>query len=403
MNGKSISRTRAILHVDMDAFYASIEALENPDLRGKPVIVGGPAEKRGVVAAASYEVRKYGVHSAMSSYRAKKLCPHAIFLPPRMSHYVTYSKKVFSIFREYTPLVEPISIDEAFLDVTDSRTLFGSATHIGRTIKQRVHDETGLTASVGVAPNKFLAKLASDLEKPDGFVVIRPGEAAARLADLPVGKMWGIGKVSQKELAKQGVHKIRDLLTMPLPKLESIVGSHARRLRELAQGVDERPVVVGEAAKSIGSETTFEKDISESDELRRLLDTLTTWVAKRLRSEGYRTHTLHIKARYPDFTTVTRAVTMPASTAATRTLIETARELFERRLERNGSPLRLLGVYASNLVRPAEGEPELFPDREREREERVDHLLDELQTRFGSTAIWRGHKGPLRTDDASRE
>ncbi|MFQ5511660.1 MAG: DNA polymerase IV [Candidatus Krumholzibacteriia bacterium] len=391
---------RAILHIDMDAFYASIEILENPELRGKPVIVGGTPETRGVVAAASYEVRNYGVHSAMSSYRARKLCPHAVFLPSRMGHYVTYSRKVFAIFREYTPLVEPISIDEAFLDVTGSRKLFGRASEIGRTIKERIRDEIGLTASVGVAENKFLAKLASDLEKPDGFVVIQPGEAEARLAELPVGKLWGIGKVSQKHLASHGVHKIKDLLAFPAERLESVVGSYARRLRDLARGVDDRPVVVGEESKSVGAETTFAEDIGDAGELRRLLDSLATRVAKRLRKEGYRAHTVNLKARYPDFATVTRALTLPASTAVTQEIICAARQLLESRLGRGDRPLRLLGVSVSNLVRPAEGEPELFPDRAREQEERVDHLLDDIQKRFGEKSIWRGETRRRRSDDA---
>ncbi len=390
---------RAILHIDMDAFYASIEILENPELRDKPVIVGGTPDGRGVVAAASYAVRKYGVHSAMSSYQARKLCPHAIFLAPRMGHYVTYSKRVFAIFREYTPLVEPISIDEAFLDVTSSRRLFGRASEIGTTIKARIRDETGLTASVGVAENKFLAKLASDLEKPDGFVVIQPGKGEARLACLPVGKLWGVGKVSQKHLASHGVHRVRDLLAMPAERLESIVGSYARRLRDLARGIDDRPVVVGEESKSIGAETTFAEDIEDDGELRRWLDGLATGVAKRLRKEGFRAHTVHIKARYPDFTTVTRAVTLPASTAATQVIIGAARRLLESRLGREGRPLRLLGVSVSTLVRPAEGEPELFPDRTREQEERVDHLLDDLQARFGPKSIWRGEPKRGHRDD----
>jgi len=374
----------------MDAFYASIEQLEYPELQGKPVIVGGIAEKRGVVAAASYEVREYGVHSAMSSYRAQKLCPHAIFVPPRMSHYVEYSKRIFSILREYTPLVEPLSIDEAFMDVTGSRTLFGKPSQIARTLKDRIKNEIGLTASVGVAPNKFLAKLASDLEKPDGLVIIQPTQAAKRLAELPVGKIWGVGKVSQASLAKHGVTLIKHLRTMPVERLEGVVGSNARRLRELALGIDDRPVVVSDGAKSIGAETTFEKDIADNNALRGILDGLATRVARRLRSEGYRAHTIQLKARYADFTTVTRAATLPHSTASTRYIIETVRDLLENRLEREGRSLRLLGVSSSNLVRPLEGEPELFPDREREREEKVDHVVDTLQTRFGNSTIWRG-------------
>ncbi len=389
---ESITKTypRAILHVDMDAFYASVEVLENPTLRGLPVIVGGSAEGRGVVAAASYEVRKYGVHSAMSSYRARQLCPHAVFITPRMEHYAQYSKKIFDILKEYTPLVEPLSIDEAFLDVTQSRALFGPPSDIGRTIKNRIRDELSLTASVGVATNKFLAKLASDLEKPDGFVVIKPGEAAQRLAPLPVGKLWGIGQVAGRELSRLGVHTIRDLLALSIDRLEGVVGSYAPRLKEHAQGIDDRPVVVGEDSKSIGAETTFAEDIADEDRLRAILDAPAVRVAKRLRQDGYRAHTIHIKARYADFTTVTRATTIPIATSATQTLVTTARELFVARLEREGRPLRLLGVSASGLVRPVEGQPELFPDRERERNERIDHLVDALQEKYGSDRIWRG-------------
>jgi DNA polymerase-4 len=352
--------------------------------------VGGTAEQRGVVAAASYEVRKYGVRSAMSSYRARQLCPHAVFIPPRMGHYVKYSKKIFAILREYTPLVEPLSIDEAFLDVSGSRKLFGPATEIGRTIKHRIKEEVGLTASVGVAPNKFLAKLASDLEKPDGFVVIRPGEAESRLAPLPVSRLWGVGKVTQRQLAGQGVKTIQDLLDLPAHRLEGIVGTYTARLRRLARGIDDRPVVVGESSKSIGAETTFAEDIADPDRLRDITDSLAVRVARRLRKEGYRAHVIHLKARYADFTTVTRATTIPIATATTQELVHTARELLETRLDRQGRALRLLGVSLSGLVRPAEGEPELFPDTAREQNERVDHLLDALQERFGSGSIWRG-------------
>ena len=390
---------RAILHVDMDAFYASIEVLERPELRGKPVIVGGPPEVRGVVAAASYEVRKYGVHSAMSSYRAKKLCPEAIFLPPRMGHYVKYSRRVFAIFREYTDLVEPISIDEAFLDVTGSRKLFGAAVDIGRAIKRRIKEETGLTASVGVAPNKFLAKLASDLEKPDGFVVMESRTAAARLAKLPVGRLWGVGRVTQTHLAEQGVHTVKDLLAFPPERLENIVGSYAPRLYQLARGIDKRPVVVGEAAKSIGAENTFATDIADLETLHDLLDALAERTAKRLRHEGYRAHTVQLKARYADFTTVTRAVTLTSTTASTQTIQETARELLDGRLGRKGRALRLLGVSVSNLVRANEEEMDLFPDKIEERREKVDYLLDKLQSKYGSQTIWRGKPRPRHEDE----
>ena len=385
-----MSTTRAILHVDMDAFYASIEIRDNVSLEGKPVIVGGTPERRGVVAAASYEARKYGIHSAMSAYRALKLCPEAVVIPPRMDHYVTVAKQIRSIFGEYTPLVEPISIDEAFLDVTGSRKLFGPATEIAKTIKKRIHDEISLTASVGVSTNKFLAKLASDLEKPDGLVVIRPGEAKARLADLPVGKLWGVGKVTQKNLAAEGITTIKDFLRCPRTRLEVIVGSHAGKLRELAQGNDDRPVVVSDESKSIGAEITFPEDIGDADMLHDQINTLAERVAKRLRKEGYRAHTIHLKVRYADFATVTRALTLPAATASTQAIQGTARELFDTRLDRRARALRLIGISVSHLVRPAHEQPELFPDTKEETREKMDHLLDGLQQRFGSNAIRRG-------------
>jgi len=391
---------RAILHVDMDAFYASVEVLENPELRGKPVVVGGTAEQRGVVAAASYEARRYGIHSAMSSYRARKLCPDAIFIPPRMRHYVTYSKRIFDVFRSYTPLVEPISIDEAFLDVMGSRQLFGTAVEIGRSIKRRIREEIGLTASVGVAPNKFLAKLASDLEKPDGFVVIEAKEAAAKLAALPVGKLWGIGKVTEQALARRGVHLVSDMLAMPPHDLEAIVGSHAHRLRELAQGIDDRPVVVGHESKSISAETTFAEDISDGERLRGCVDDLSERVGKRLRKEGFRAHTIQLKARYADFTTVTRAQTLHDATASTQVIRDTARALLESRLERRGRAMRLLGVGISNLVRAEDDEGTLFTEGRNAEGERLDHMLDDLQRRFGPGSIRRGKPSPEGGEEA---
>lgn len=391
---------RAILHVDMDAFYASIEIRDDPTLRGKPVIVGGLPESRGVVAAASYEVRKYGVHSAMSSYRARKLCPHAIFVPGRMSHYADVSKQIFAILRSYTPLVEPLSIDEAFLDVSGSRNLFGSAVDIGRAIKKRIRTETELTASVGVAPNKFLAKLASDMEKPDGLVVVKADRAAALLADLPVGKIWGIGKVAQKSLDAIGVRTVREMLDCPRERLDGVFGSSTGRLLELAQGIDERPVVVGEAAKSIGAETTFAKDISDEADLRIYLTTLMARVARRLRKSGYRTQTVQLKARYADFKTVTRAVTLPEPTTSTEVLQHAVRNLFECRLGRKGRALRLIGTSVSSLTSAVDSEPMLFPDGKLERQEKLDTVVDSLQDKYGSKTIWRG---PRRmADDVSR-
>jgi DNA polymerase-4 len=374
----------------MDAFYASVEVMDDPTLAGLPVIVGGTPEGRGVVSAASYEARKFGVHSAMSAYRAKKLCPEGVFVRPRMSRYVEVSKKIRAIFHDFTPLVEPISLDEAFLDVTGSRRLFGTAVEIGRAIKERIRDEVGLVASVGVAPNKYLAKLASDLEKPDGFVVITRENARELLADLPVRRLWGVGKQTQKLLAKKGINTIGDVTSTPLDELEARLGVLARRLKNLALGVDHRPVVSDWEAKSISNERTFAHDIGDAGELREIADTLSEMVSKRLRKSGLLAHTVQIKARYPDFTTLTRAVTLADPTELTQTIRDAVRDLLENKLDRKGRPLRLLGVGVSNFVHPEDEMGDLFADCNREKSAGVDHLIDELQDRFGSDVIHRG-------------
>ncbi|MDH4036928.1 MAG: DNA polymerase IV [Candidatus Krumholzibacteria bacterium] len=399
---------RAILHVDMDAFYASVEVMDNPALAGKPVIVGGAAESRGVVSAASYEARTFGVHSAMSSARAHKLCPHGIFITPRMSRYVELSHEIRRIFETYTPLIEPLSIDEAFLDVTASRALFGSGEEIGRLIKRRIRDEVGLVASVGVAPNKYLAKLASDLEKPDGFVVITREEAEARLAPLPVWRLWGVGKVTEKALAGAGILTVGDLVKMPDAQLEAIAGSYAPRLKQLARGIDERPVVPDTEAKSIGAENTFAKDIADADALRVELDLLCERVAGRARADGMPGHTVNLKARYADFTTVTRAMTLPDATYDSVLIRDAARHLLEEKLGRRGRALRLLGVSLSNLVHAEELTRDLFSDTpaaKREttsRNRALDAVMDRLKEKFGSGAVARGSRAAKKRDDQRR-
>jgi DNA polymerase-4 len=387
---KQETAQRAIIHVDMDAFYASVEVLDDPSLAGKPVIVGGTPEGRGVVSAASYQAREFGVHSAMSAFRARKLCPDGFFVRPRMTRYAELSKKIRAIFEDYTPLVEPISLDEAFLDVTGSLTLFGPAVEIGRKIKQRIHDELGLVASVGVAPNKYLAKLASDLEKPDGFVVFTQEDAEERLADLPVRRLWGVGKQTQKRLAGMGIHKFRDLTAVPLEKLEAQLGVHARRLKNLALGIDNRSVVADWEAKSISNEITFSADIGDAGELQDISDALAEKVSRRLRKDGLLAVTVQIKARYPDFTTLTRSLTLPEPTDHTITIRNAARELLEKKLDRKGTPLRLLGVGVSNFVHPEHEPGDLFSNDTHAKQIRVDHIMDELQDRFGTDVIHRG-------------
>jgi DNA polymerase-4 len=389
---------RAIIHVDMDAFYASVEVLDDPKLAGLPVIVGGRAEDRGVVAAASYEARKYGVHSAMSTVRALRLCPRAVLLPPRFERYGEISDRVFAILRQYSPLVEPLSIDEAFLDVTGCERLHGPAAEIGRAVKQRIREETRLTASVGVAPNKFLAKLASDLRKPDGFMVVSAAEAPALLAALPVSRLWGVGRATEEVLAGLGVRKIGDLFSVSRELLEHRLGGYAGEMLALARGIDDRPVVSDAEPKSIGAETTFPSDIGAEAELLRHLDRLVERVARELRAAGYQARTVHLKARYPDFSTVTRARTLPAATDRTAEIRAAVRELFGEPLDRRGRPLRLVGVSVSGLARPDAVQGELFADPSAERARRFDRAKDELRAAFGPDALRRGSQVEDRTD-----
>ncbi|HOX06734.1 MAG TPA: DNA polymerase IV [Planctomycetota bacterium] len=396
---------RAIIHVDMDAFYASVEVLDDPKLAGLPVVVGGRAEDRGVIAAASYEARKFGVHSAMSTARALRLCPKAVLLPPRFDRYGEMSGQVFAILREYTPLVEPLSIDEAFLDVTGCERLHGPAEEIGRKLKRRIREETRLTASVGVAPNKFLAKLASDLRKPDGFLVIAADEAPALLAALPVSRLWGVGRATEEILGTLGVRKIGDLFGVSRELLERRLGTHAADLLSLARGIDDRPVVPDAEPKSIGAETTFPSDIGDAEELLGHIDRLVERVARELREAGYEARTVHLKARYPDFSTVTRARTLPAATDRTAEIRAAARELFRERLDRRGRPLRLIGVSLSGLVRPEAVQGELFADPANDRARRFDRAKDELRAAFGPDALRRGSQvdgGPEGSDGSDR-
>jgi len=345
-------RERKILHVDMDAFYASVEQRDRPELRGKPVIVGGRPEERGVVAAASYEARKYGIRSAMPTARALRLCPHAVLLRPRMGHYRRISQRIREIFLSYTPWVEPLSLDEAFLDVTGSERLFGPAERIGREIKRRIFQELGLTCSVGLAPNKFLAKLASDHQKPDGFTVIRPEEVEGFLRDLPVEKLWGVGPATARKLRALGLRTVGDLRRLSKEELIGRFGKWGLRLWERARGVDERPVVPEREPKSLSRETTFPQDVHDDRELDQVLLQLTHEVVEDLKGEGRRARTVQIKVRFADFTTITRQCTLAEPTDSPEVFLGAARKLLRERVERGGRGVRLLGVGARNLVDP---------------------------------------------------
>jgi DNA polymerase-4 len=382
--------TRQIIHVDMDAFYASVEQLDRPELRGKAVIVGGDPQSRGVVSAASYEARPFGVHSAMPMAQAIRLCPHAVVLPVRMERYAELSQVIQTIFERYTPLVEPISLDEAFLDVAGSLKLFGSAEQIGRDIKRQIQEQTRLTASVGVAPNKFLAKLASDLKKPDGFVVITEQNKQEILDPLSVGKIWGVGKVTEQALRSHGIATIVQLRHTPLVELQGIVGNAASELQKLARGEDEREVEPDRERKSLSSEQTFAKDIRDAGILSSVLLEEVEEVAERLRRHQLKARTVTLKLRYGDFRTVTRSETLPEATNLTKPLWEAAERIFRQWHARSGGPLRLLGCSASGLEHEHAGQQWLFPDPEQEKLKRLDEAVDKIRDRYGKRAMRRG-------------
>jgi DNA polymerase-4 len=385
---------RRIIHVDMDAFYASVEQRDQPELRGKPVIVGGDPKSRGVVSAASYEVRPFGVHSAMPTAQALRLCPHAVLLPVRMSRYAEVSQTIRTIFESYTPLVEPISLDEAFLDVTDSTNLFGSAEQIGRAIKDRIRAQTHLTASVGLAPNKFLAKLASDLRKPDGFVVVTEENKQAMLDPLPVGRIWGVGKVTEEALSSHGIRTIAQLRATAIETLQAVVGNAAEELLRLARGEDDRAVEADRQHKSLSSEQTFARDIVDQNILLPVLLEQVEEVAERLRRHGLKARTITLKLRYGDFRTVTRSETLREGTNVTTVLWQTAETVFRRWQTRSAGALRLLGFAASGLHDERAGQQLLFTDPEQEKLKRLDRIVDQIRDRYGKGAVRRGAPPP---------
>jgi DNA polymerase-4 len=382
---------RTILHLDLDAFYASVEQLDAPALRGRPVIVGGPS-RRGVVCAASYEARRFGVRSAMPTARARRLCPDGVFLPPRFERYAALSERVFGIYRRYTPLVEPLSLDEAFLDVTASRALHGGGAEIARAVKGAVRGECGLAVSAGVAEVKLAAKIATDLGKPDGLVVVPPGGTAEFLAPLPVGRLWGVGQVTEEALRRVGVATIGDLAHTPEATLAAVLGaSHARGLRALATGDDAREVIPDEAAKSIGAEDTFGEDLRGRAALEPELLAQAGRVGRRLRAAGLAGHVVTLKVKYADFTLVTRRLTLERPTDDGRALFEAARGLLER--VDLGRAVRLTGISVSGFA--GEGERhqlDLFgaarpPTREEGRRKALNAALDDIAGRFGDGAV----------------
>jgi len=343
--------TRAILHLDLDAFFAAVEALENPALAGLPVLVGGRPEERGVVAAASYPARAFGVRSAMPMHRALQLCPQAVVLPPRHSLYRDYSRRVMDILHHATPLVEQLSVDEAFLDLTDRLTAWEEAVGIARALQARVRDEVGLSASLGVATNKLVAKVASDHDKPGGLTVVRPGEEAAFLYPLPVRVIWGIGPVTADRLAALGVTTVGELVQLPEADLRGRFGQHGAEMAQRARGIDPRPVVTEHERKSVSQERTFARDLQDGESLRRQLWRLSQGVALHLQRAGLAAGTVGIKLRYGDFETLTRQVTLDVPTDDEQVIYRAALMLLRRTWQRP-RPVRLLGVSGQNLCPP---------------------------------------------------
>ena len=385
-----MTESRQIIHVDMDAFYASVEQLDNPELVGKAVVVGGAADKRGVVSAASYEAREFGVHSAMPMSQAIRLCPHAVVLPGRMKRYVELSQQIHAIFQTYTPQIEPISLDEAFLDVTGSIGIFGSAEKIGHQIKRQIKEQLGLIASVGIASNKFLAKLASDLDKPDGFVII-PDDNRQEIVDaLPVTRIWGSGKVTEKTLTSKGIHTIRQLRETPVESLRRIFGNQTQQMLNLARGIDDRPVESDSQAKSISGEQTFATDMEDKDYLLSILLNQVEEVSFRLRANGLQAKAVTLKLRYGNFKTITRSSTLDHPTNLTDALWQEATKVFQTWHSKSARALRLLGFGVSGLSDEGSGQGQLFADPEEQKQKRLDEAFDAIRNRYGNNALKHG-------------
>ncbi len=377
----------------MDAFFASVEQRDRPELRGQPVLIGhdGP---RGVVAAASYESRTFGCRSAQPMAVALRLCPQAIVVAPRGARYREASQQVFEVFERVTPLVEPLSIDEAFLDVTGSVRLLGTPRQIAEQIKTDIVAATGLTASVGVAHNKFLAKLCSDWNKPDGLYELAAADVLATLAPLPIRAMWGVGPAAERRLVELGITTFADLHGLSLEQAAARIGSGGERLWHLARGQDDRPVVPDHEAKSIGHEQTFETDVPDVEVVRSVLWGQADRVAERLRRAGLHCRTVTLKIRYGDFETITRSKTLPTSTDRTDVVQRAASGLLSSWASRSFRPVRLIGVSVTQFSGTPARQGSLFGDEEGERQRRVDAATDAIRRRYGRDAVRRGGSTP---------
>jgi DNA polymerase-4 len=389
-----------IIHIDMDSFYASVEVREHPELAGQPVAVGGSASGRGVVAAANYAARKFGVRSAMPMATALRRCPQLVCLPVNMPLYVEVSKQIHAIFNRYTTEIEPLSLDEAFLDVRASKKLFGSAASIARQIKQAIQDECGLIASAGVAPNKFVAKIASDIDKPDGYVVVEAGDMQDFLDPLPISRIWGVGKVTEAKLHQLGFRTIHDLRVQPVETLVQRFGKWGEHIHRLANGLDKREVVPDARAKSISAETTFAEDIDSEHALLANLMQLTEQVAARCRHQGFEGKTVNLKMRYHDFRTLTRSKTLAMPTNQTEQIWQTAKQLLLKQSRTQPDPLRLLGVGVSGFRDETVQQGDLFASDDapgsfagaagEKRYVELDRVSDAINQRFGRSKIQRG-------------
>lgn len=344
-----VSQSRRIVHIDMDAFYASVEQRDTPNLRGQPVAVGRRPEDRGVVAAASYEARAFGIHSAMAMAKAIRLCPHLQIVRPNFQKYRSISQQVFTLFRAVTPLVEPLSLDEAYLDVTENAWGEPLATPVARRLKQQITEATGLTASAGIAPNKFLAKIASGWRKPDGLTVVPPERIEAFLHELPIDALWGVGPVTARKLQANGIERVVDIRATEDTVLRQLVGKQAEWLKRLSYGQDDRPVTPNRTAKSSGSERTYPEDLTTLDAIRDELARMARQTASRLERNALFARTVTIKVRYSDFTTITRSSTSEPPTRNPERLIERTAVLLKKTAGGN-RPVRLLGVSVTNLT-----------------------------------------------------
>ena len=385
-----LTRPKSIIHLDMDAFYPAVEVLDNPDLKGKPVIVGG-REKRGVVSSASYEARRFGVHSAQPIATAMRLCPKGVFLGGRMHRYKEVSQQIFEVFGRFTPLVEPLSIDEAFLDVTGSKRLLGGAVEIARVVKAVVLGEIGLTVSAGVAQSKFVAKIASDMDKPDGLTVVSQDKVREFLDPLPIKKMWGVGKVTQKALAQLNIHTFKDLRLSRRDVLERRFGEHGSKMRLLSMGIDERDVVPEHETKSVGHEQTFMEDIIDLDDAKKELLFLATKVASRMRREQVTGKTVSLKVKYNDFKQITRTETLPKPTDDGFEIDSVVCDLLKK-TEVGKRPVRLLGISLSQLsFVGSAGQLSLFSnDQSSRKRKELNVALDSIVEKHGEKSVRPG-------------